>query len=383
MIGNLAKSINEPLVKVVARKAHKRAAYQASLEDAIDLRNTSTQVKKELDMKLLRLVVMEGLPFRMVDSPWFLDFVQSLRPNYWPVGSSWLASGLMLKEQARAKQALQERTLAPENLTVSVDGWTDQAKHSVYACTLSFPDGTTALFDAVDLSEETHSGKNLAEHVVKWIQAIGRERVAALCTDNAANMVLMRNLVVKTPSLTHIVEYRCMMHSFSLLIGSILGHEWSKELVANAQLLVCYFRAAHKPLGLLRKEASRLGIRASLARANATRFTSVHMCLESVHNLQRALLNIARESITSKRVLELLDDAIFWIEVGSLCKLLEPFSQAVMAIQSDRSSMADVTRYWIYLARVMRTDIFKMRLPDGEDDWGQCCRVGGSGCVSV
>jgi hypothetical protein len=77
-------------------------------------------------------------------------------------GSSWLASGLMLKEQARAKQALQERTLAPENLTVSVDGWTDQAKHSVYACTLSFPDGTTALFDAVDLSEETHSGKNLA-----------------------------------------------------------------------------------------------------------------------------------------------------------------------------------------------------------------------------
>jgi hypothetical protein len=78
---------------------------------------------------------------------------------------------------------------------------------------------------------------------------------------------------------------RCMMHSFSLLIGSILGHEWSKELVANAQLLVCYFRAAHKPLGLLRKEASRLGIRASLARANATRFTSVHMCLESVHNL--------------------------------------------------------------------------------------------------
>jgi hypothetical protein len=45
VIGNLAKSINEPLVKVVARKAHKRATYQASLEDAIDLRNTSTQVK--------------------------------------------------------------------------------------------------------------------------------------------------------------------------------------------------------------------------------------------------------------------------------------------------------------------------------------------------
>jgi hypothetical protein len=41
----------------------------------------SVQVKKELDMKLLRLVMM--------DSPWFLDFVQSLRPNYWPVGEYW------------------------------------------------------------------------------------------------------------------------------------------------------------------------------------------------------------------------------------------------------------------------------------------------------
>jgi len=43
-------------------------------------------VKKELDLKLLRMVVVEGLPFKLVDSPWFLDFVHALRPNYCPVG---------------------------------------------------------------------------------------------------------------------------------------------------------------------------------------------------------------------------------------------------------------------------------------------------------
>ena len=61
----------------------------------------------------------------------------------------------------------------------------------------------------------------------------------------------------------------------------------------------------------------------------------------------------------------ILGDRQFWISVINLCKMLEPFSQAVMAIQSDKSSMADVSRYWIYLARVFRTDFLAWYLPEG------------------
>lgn len=38
------------------------------------------------DRKLLLLVVMCGLSFHMVDSPWFIDYARSLSPNYVPAG---------------------------------------------------------------------------------------------------------------------------------------------------------------------------------------------------------------------------------------------------------------------------------------------------------
>ena len=36
---------------------------------------------RQLDVKLLRLIVMTGSPFAMVDNPYFVDFVHTLRGN--------------------------------------------------------------------------------------------------------------------------------------------------------------------------------------------------------------------------------------------------------------------------------------------------------------
>jgi len=65
------------------------------------------------------------------------------------------------------------------------------------------------------------------------------------------------------------------------------------------------------------------------------------------------------------QVLELLDNRHFWANVQSLCKLLEPFSLVIMGIQADKSTFAGCARYWIYLARVLRTDALNMGLSDG------------------
>jgi hypothetical protein len=35
-----------------------------------------------------------------------------------------------------------------------------------------------------------------------------------------------------------------MMHGFSLVLGSVLAHEWARELVSKAQQLVTYFNAS-------------------------------------------------------------------------------------------------------------------------------------------
>lgn len=52
---------------------------------------------------------------------------------------------------------------------------------------------------------------------------------------------------------------RCCMHAFGLLLGSILCHFWAAALVKQAQVVVTYFGASHRPWAMLLKEAARLG----------------------------------------------------------------------------------------------------------------------------
>ena len=42
--------------------------------------------QEELDVKLLRLLIMNSLPFGTVENPWMLDFCHSLKPSYVPAG---------------------------------------------------------------------------------------------------------------------------------------------------------------------------------------------------------------------------------------------------------------------------------------------------------
>lgn len=50
------------------------------------------------------------------------------------------------------------------------------------------------------------------------------------------------------------------MHSFSLVVGSILGHHWAKDIIKRAQQLVTYFNASTRANSLLMESAKNMGI---------------------------------------------------------------------------------------------------------------------------
>ena len=51
---------------------------------------------------------------------------------------------------------------------------------------------------------------------MSFIDEIGREKVGALCTDNASNMRLARSIVMGREGYKHIVEYRYVSHPSKL-----------------------------------------------------------------------------------------------------------------------------------------------------------------------
>ena len=151
------------------------------------------------------------------------------------------------------------------------------------------------------------------------------------------------------------------MHGFGLVTGSIISHPWAAGLVSDTQVIVTYFRASHFWRHALEKAAKGLGITMSLKTSVATRFTSVYECLESVRLLEAAFRAVIIQDgaiaiITNKRVTELLSNRRFWDNLADLCKLLEPFTKATMAVQAQATTAADVLRYWCMLAKVIKLE---------------------------
>ena len=49
--------------------------------------------------------------------------------------------------------------------------------------------------------------------------------------------------------------------------------------------------------------------------------------------------------------MQYITDDMFFIKIKQLCKLLEPFTLVIQAVQAASATLADVTRYWLFLAR--------------------------------
>ncbi len=143
------------------------------------------------------------------------------------------------------------------------------------------------------------------------------------------------------------------MHAFSTTMGSVMGHPYAQALTTQAQTLVTFFRASHQPLFFLRQFAQSMNIRRMLITSNKTRFTSVHASLESVVRLQTPLQEIARQhpKLLSKKVLNIINDYSFFAKLRQICELLEPFTLVIAAVQAARTTLADVMRYWLFLAK--------------------------------
>jgi hypothetical protein len=122
--------------------------------------------------------------------------------------------------------------------------------------------------------------------------------------------------------------------------------------------VITYFRASTRNYAILRAEAKKVGVTTGFKRANSTRFTSVHMAVQSVRPFERV---VSVEGVLDKLDLpekfsSLLRNRHFWAKVEAVDRVLTPLSKVVMASQADESTLADLTRYWLFLAKSL-TDL--------------------------
>ncbi|GAQ83561.1 hypothetical protein KFL_001530040 [Klebsormidium nitens] len=335
---------------------------QKQISYHVDTASVLPQQKKIYDHKLLMLFVMRNIPFMVASDPYFLDFVRALRPNYAPAGDYTLRHSTLLEEAARVELAVRKKVESQGHVTLTLDGWTDAWKRSIYAFVGSFPDRVSHLFGTEDFSDEKHTSENIASRVRIWLEKYGYKNFICLLTDNPNVMKKLRRIIVELPEAKHMLELPCGMHGFSHFIGSSLGHEFAAPVVADAQRVVTYIKASHRPLALLSAIATEQKVTTGLHSSNKTRFTSVHDCLQSVLDNERPLQAVVArhpEAFAAPRrgaadPKAIIQSRGFWSKLETLCTVMQPFSEVVMAVQSRTATLADIFRYGIYLGQKVK-----------------------------
>lgn len=137
-----------------------------------------------------------------------------------------------------------------------------------------------------------------------------------------------------------IVPCSCGMHLLSLIMNALVKNNvTAKECAGQLATMVHSLSASHRALETLSVLRRDQRITKGLSKPNATRMTSLHEALSRVIGAKKPLMMLLDKhfeepgGLVTDKVAGILEDDMFWHRAKLLEALLQPFAQAIMAIQ--------------------------------------------------
>jgi len=91
---------------------------QKNLEDFFETQSLSQEKKANIEISLIKLFVCCGLSWRLIEHPFFIDFVKQLRPSYDPPNRKTLSGSLLDDEILRVNTKVYRLLEKESNLTL-------------------------------------------------------------------------------------------------------------------------------------------------------------------------------------------------------------------------------------------------------------------------
>ncbi|GES82069.1 ribonuclease H-like domain-containing protein [Rhizophagus clarus] len=110
----------------------------------------------EITRACVKVFVICGIPCHVIESPFFIELLKTLRPGCMPLSRDNNLSGeLFTQEAAVVNQQIIKELKNSTTLTLSCDRWTNVANESI--CLIHMPDHKEYLWCLKNLSEESHT----------------------------------------------------------------------------------------------------------------------------------------------------------------------------------------------------------------------------------
>ena len=178
-------------------------------------------------------------------------------------------------------------------ITLCSDGWTNlrgEALINYVAITRLH----SIFLKSVPTGHDRHTGQYIADGLSDVVRKVGGEKILAITTDNASNMVSSWALLKQ--QFPHLLMLGCSSHIINLLISDIFTISSIGDLFNIILGVVRYFKSSYINIGLLNSKAKALGItRPALQMPGATRWQGKLYAAESLLKNRSTLEALIRE----------------------------------------------------------------------------------------
>lgn len=333
-----------------------------------------------LNLLLVELVVVCALPFSILDSVAFKDFIAKLAPGLKVPPRQYLTHSLLQS----ATKVMRDRVIAKLNeqkyVSIVTDGWTNPNGGKIVNFMIVAPEMPSMFWSSWAAGSESQTAAKIAEkvkQVADEVQQLTTARVVGVVTDNASNMVGMWGRVSKYA----IVGGGCAAHVLNLLMKNLFAHKSLKQVHSNCVQISRFVRDHTALLDTFRVKLNDVrasGLkRSGLTLPVPTRWYSVFNCLENVlanheelfqlfTSPDHAQLRQTYESTSKSReklqyMKAIVQDGVFWENLRVVVRMIRPIRNAMGGLESDKEFASGVYSWFRKLLR------HEMYWPRGHD----------------
>jgi len=250
---------------------------------------TSLDKEKQINQVLVKLFVCCNLPFALIEHPFFHEFIKILCTTY----NRWILSNtLLVQETARINVKITRIIDKEINLTIAFDGWTNSSGQSIYDYCLITEDRKEYLWLTKDYSDiPHHTGAFLGNEIIKIVENIGPEKLAAVVSDNAPDARVARRILCE--KFPHILNIRCIAHSINLITKDLCKHTFVVDIIRKVGIIHQYFIKSHAMYQFLKDAVEALQIRGGGLKSHTkTRWSTMWDCISSIARLELAFARV-------------------------------------------------------------------------------------------
>ncbi|CAG8854579.1 5798_t:CDS:2, partial [Gigaspora margarita] len=152
----------------------------SQLSDFVESTKLTQDRIKDINRALVKAFIVCGIPFHIIENPFFVELLKTLRPAYEPPSKDVLSGRYLAQETAFVNQAIIKQLNDSNNLTIACDGWSNPSNESIWNFVVYTPARCQYLWSLRNLSSERHTQEFLAEEITNILEKIGTEKFSAI-----------------------------------------------------------------------------------------------------------------------------------------------------------------------------------------------------------